>query len=304
MLLGIAVVLAFTSGLIIAWAAWPNQSSQAVRKRLNTEFRTSKVPAFVTNLATAMAPIHRKLPLGRYTEWVARMQEEVGVRVAPFEFLMTQEFGALAGLMFFLVTRRPGPPNLLMLLVFVGGGVFLPILSLQRRIKARRSSVARDLPEVVDLLTLSVGAGTDLIGGLTHIVKEFRPCPVIEELGVLLSEIRVGKRRRDALRAFAKRLQTPEASTFSRTLIQADRMGTGLVGALKVLFEDMRLQRYHWAERFAQQAPLKMLVPLMLSLASALLIVTGPIFIQFFRGGLMGGAGGLGAKGGGAMQAK
>ena len=106
-----------------------------------------------------------------------------------------------------------------------------------------------------------------------------------EELGVVLQEVRVGKRRRDALRAFSVRVQTPEASAFSRTLVQADRMGTGIAEALKVLSEDMRLQRYHWAERFAQQAPLKMLVPLLFSLAAALIIVAGPILGQFLQGG-------------------
>ena len=97
--------------------------------------------------------------------------------------------------------------------------------------------------------------------------------------------MRVGKRRRDALRGFATRLQTPEATSFARTLIQVDRMGTGLAEALKVLSEDMRIQRYHWAERFAQKAPMKMLVPLLFSLAAALIVVAGPILVQFFRGG-------------------
>jgi len=139
----------------------------------------------------------------------------------------------------------------------------------------------------VDLLSLCVGAGGDFMGALNRIVREFRPCPVREELGILLQEVRVGKRRRDALRAFAVRLKCPEASTFARTLIQVDRMGTGLAEALTILSEDMRLQRYHWAERFAQQAPLKMLIPLIFSLGAAMIIVAGPIMIQFFRGDLL-----------------
>jgi tight adherence protein C len=144
---------------------------------------------------------------------------------------------------------------------------------------------------VVDLLALCVGAGADFMTAMSRIVREFRPCPVRDELAIVLSEIRVGKRRRDALRAFAARVQTPESSTFARTLIQADRMGTGLIDALTVLSEDMRIARYHWAERFAQKAPLKMLVPLVLSLGSAMVIVAGPIIIQFMRGGVMGLAG-------------
>jgi len=138
-------------------------------------------------------------------------------------------------------------------------------------------------------LNLCVGAGSDFMTAMGRIVREFRPCPVRDELGMVLQEVRVGKRRRDALRAFAQRLQTPEASTFARTLIQVDRMGTGLSEALHVLSDDMRVARYHWADRFAQQAPVKMLFPLILSLGAAMIIVAGPILIQFFRGGLLSG---------------
>ena len=137
----------------------------------------------------------------------------------------------------------------------------------------------------IDLLNLCIDAGIDFMGSLARVVREFRPCPTVEELGLVVQEVRVGKRRRDALQAFSQRVQTPEARSFSRTLRQADRMGTGLGEALKILSEDMRLQRYHWAERFAQQAPLKMLIPLLFSLASALIIVAGPILIQFLHGG-------------------
>ena len=66
-------------------------------------------------------------------------------------------------------------------------------------------------------------------------------------------------------------------------------MGTGMSEALTILSEDMRLTRYHWAERFAQQAPMKMLIPLMISLGSAMIIVAGPILMQFIKGGLMSG---------------
>ena len=62
-------------------------------------------------------------------------------------------------------------------------------------------------------------------------------------------------------------------------------MGTGITEALRILSEDMRVQRTHWAERFAQQAPIKMLLPLLFSLASALIIVAGPIMGQFLQGG-------------------
>ena len=217
---------------------------------------------------------------------MTKVLEAAGMRIPPLHFLVVQEIGIVTGILLYFIMMGH-PINIAWLALFAIAGFFVPVAWLHNQIKARRMTVGRDLPEVVDLLALCVGAGGDFMGALSRIVREFRVCPVRDELGILLQEVRVGKRRRDALRAFATRLKCPEASTFARTLIQVDRMGTGLAEALTILSEDMRLQRYHWAERFAQQAPLKMLIPLIFSLGAAMVIVAGPILIQFFRGDLL-----------------
>src|SRR6185295_12836425 len=211
--------------------------------------------------------------------------EAAGLRMTAIQFLVLQEIGAITGLFLYTLLIGFDRMSLPALIVFLLGGFWVPSFWLGQRVNTRKFTISRDLPEIVDLLSLCVDAGLDFMNALNKIVREFRRCPTTEELGIVLQEVRVGKRRRDALRAFSARIQTPETSSFTRTLVQADRMGTGIAEALRVLSEDMRLQRYHWAERFAQQAPMKMLLPLMLSLASALTIVTGPILGQFLSGG-------------------
>ncbi len=289
MLIALASVLLFLSVATLAWALLPNEANRRMRRRIYSEVAGTKDPSPLTKLIEVLAAVHRRAPTGWYTERVTKLMESAGKqRVPAIHFLVIQEMGAAAGLLLYFVCKGTHQP--IDWMWFVGcaaAGFLLPAFWLQNQIKQRRMTVSRDLPEVVDLLTLCVGAGGDFMGALNRIVREFRPCPVREELGILMQEVRVGKRRRDALRAFATRLQTPEAMTFARTLIQVDRMGTGLDDALTILSEDMRLQRYHWAERFAQQAPMKMLVPLLFSLGAAMVIVAGPILIQFFRGGLM-----------------
>lgn len=282
-------LLVFVSVALLAWSLLPNEASRLVRKRIYSEVHAAKRPSLLTQLGEALAPLHRRLPTTVYCDRATKLIEAAGLRLPPLHFLVLQELGALAGVILYLATMGAGKLNPMWLSMFVGGGFMVPSFWLNNRTKERRMTVARDLPEVVDLLTLCVGAGSDFMGALNRIVREFRPCPVREELSILLQEVRVGKRRRDALRAFAQRLQTPETSTFARTLIQVDRMGTGMAEALTILSEDMRIARYHWAERFAQQAPMKMLLPLILSLGSAMIIVAGPILIKFMRGGLMSG---------------
>ena len=285
MVIAISVCL-FLSVAILTWAVWPDETMRAMRRRIYADLPAEKRPSLLKQLVKLWMPINRRLPLGWYNASITDVLEQAGLRVSCMHFFVIQEMGAVTGLIIYFFTLGPEKPiNWGWLLVFIVMGFCVPRVWLHNRIGSRRMSVSRDLPEIVDLLTLCINAGADFMTALNRIVREFRPCPVRDELAIVMQEVRVGKRRRDALRGFSNRLKCPEASSFARTLIQVDRMGTGLAEALGVLSEDMRLQRYHWAERFAAKAPLKMLIPLLFSLAAALIIVAGPIMLQFFRGG-------------------
>jgi tight adherence protein C len=102
----------------------------------------------------------------------------------------------------------------------------------------------------------------------------------------------VGKPRRDALKDFSRRLNSPDVTAFTRTLIQADRMGTPIAEALNILSEDTRERFFRRAERAALQSPMKMLIPLIFFILPVVgVIVGGPIAIQFMSGNLFGGVG-------------
>jgi tight adherence protein C len=280
-----SMVFVFVSALLFAWGLLPDISSRLIRKRILTELAEERLPTMLDQLVDVLAPLNQWLPTGWYSSRTIGRLQAGGVRMSFMHMLVMQEIGALTGLVIYAVTVGLEKINVVWLMVLVLMGWFVPDFWLANRIHKRRMSISRDLPEVVDLLNLCIDAGLDFMSSLGRVVREFRQCPTTEELGLVVQEVRVGKRRRDALHAFAQRVQTTEARSFARTLRQADRMGTGLAEALVILSEDMRQAQYHWAERFAQQAPLKMLVPLLFSLAAALIIVAGPIMIQFLQGG-------------------
>jgi tight adherence protein C len=118
---------------------------------------------------------------------------------------------------------------------------------------------------------------------LKYLVEKSPPSVLMSELGNMMQEINVGKPRREALRSLAKKYELPDLSTFSRTLIQADRMGTSVSEALNILSEDMRETRYRRGEAMALKAPLKMLIPLLLFIFPVVaILVAGPIFLEFF----------------------
>jgi len=152
------------------------------------------------------------------------------------------------------------------------------------RIRKIKYTIVRELPDAIDLLGLCVNAGLDFMLSLKWVVEKSPPTVMVEELNTILQEINVGKTRRDAIRDLAQRYELPDLSTFSRTLIQADKMGTSVTEALNILSEDMRISRYRRGEQLALKAPMKMLVPLLFFIFPVVgVLVAGPIILDFME---------------------
>lgn len=163
-------------------------------------------------------------------------------------------------------------------------GYMAPEYWLKGKINSVKAIMTKEMPDAIDLLGLCVNAGLDFMLALKWVVEKSPPSVMISELNVLLQEINVGKTRRDALRDMAAKYEIPEMASFSRTLIQADKMGTSVSEALNRLSEDMRLARFRRGEQLAMKAPLKLLVPLLLFIFPVVgVLVAGPIFLQFIE---------------------
>jgi len=190
----------------------------------------------------------------------------------------------------FFVLKKFDP---LVLFVLLALGYLLPELWLRRKINQRKYEIARVLPETVDLLGLCVEAGLDFTTAVKWVIeKKVSTNPMIEELTLVLDEIKWGKPRSQALRDMAKRLNIPEVSSFVQALVQAERMGTPVSEAFGIISEDTRLQRYRRGERYALQAPIKILLPLIFCILPVIgIIIGGPILLQFTQGGLFTGFG-------------
>jgi len=177
-------------------------------------------------------------------------------------------------------------PEALIFCIFVG--YFLPDFWLAQRRKKRRTAILKYLPHVIDLLNICVGAGLDFMVAVNRVIQEFRPCVIVDELKMMAREIQMGSSRRDALKNIAKRVNSPEVVSFVRTLLQADRMGTPIGDALRMQAEEIRMRRFQRGEEMALKAPIKLLLPLLLFiLPVVMIIVAGPVLIQFTRGGMV-----------------
>lgn len=155
---------------------------------------------------------------------------------------------------------------------------FQPDIWLRQTIKVRQRSIQKAMPFMIDLLTLSVEAGIDFMSALQRATEGRAPTPLTEELVRVGNEIRLGTTRQQALRNLSDRVDMPDMRSFAFALIQADELGVGIGTILRIQSDQMRQKRFDRAERLANEAPVKMLFPLMVFIFPAVFIVLlGPI---------------------------
>ena len=218
------------------------------------------------------------------TEAVAGRLAAAGMRgVAPTSFLAAKGAAAVAGLLIGLLFGASGGAavGIVFGLVLAGAGLFAPDLILNSRARRRREAVEAQLPDALDLLAVSVEAGLGFDAAMAKLT-EYLDGPLIEELGLALSEMRIGRGRHEALRKLGERIDSAALSGFVRAVIQADQLGGSIGRILKVQADDARDRRQAAAEEKAMKAPIKMLFPTVLFIFPAMFVVIlGPAILNF-----------------------
>ena len=162
-------------------------------------------------------------------------------------------------------------------------GMFIHYLFLEKNISDRRNILRRELPDVLDLLTVSVEAGLGFDSALVKLSEKMKG-PMVDEFTRMLQEIRIGVARRDALRSLAARCNVQDISLFTSALIQADQLGVSVSNVLRVQSLDTREKRKQRAEEQAMKAPIKMVFPLVFFIFPTLFIVLlGPALLQIIN---------------------
>ncbi|MGE0267842.1 MAG: type II secretion system F family protein [Candidatus Omnitrophota bacterium] len=266
----------FILGLIpVEWEHRPTLSALGIQPT------APKKKKSLSSVVRIVAKLNKPVCQGAMRQRIEKDLAVAHINITPEEFILAKE---LCIILVLFVTFPAINPDMMMFWLFMslGVGYLLPEMLIRGKIKKVKAIIVKELPDAIDLLGLCVNAGLDFMLSLKWVVEKSPPSVMIDELNVVLQEINVGKTRRDAIKDLAARYELPDLSTFSRTLIQADKMGTSVTEALNILSEDMRLARYRRGEQLALKAPMKMLVPLLLFIFPVVgILVAGPILLDF-----------------------
>ncbi len=181
--------------------------------------------------------------------------------------------------------QKPSPEILALSLLL---GYFYPEIWL-RDVRARRyKEVQKGLPVYLDFITMAVEAGLNLTGAINQAMEKGPAGPLRHELFMVVRDLRSGLPRADALRRMEKRLAMMEITSFVGTVIQAEKMGARLGAALRSQAEQRRAERFQRAEKAAMEAPVKLILPLMMFIFPVTFIVIGfPIAMKYMSSGMM-----------------
>lgn len=192
--------------------------------------------------------------------------------VIPFAFFLFfftgipgAVFGRFSLVVFFMLT-----------IITVAG----PDAYLNNRVAARKLLIIQQLPDILDLLTISVEAGLGFEQAIDRVVVNV-PGPLSDEMSRMLGETRSGMTRAEAMRALDARVNLPDVKGFVMAVLQADKFGVSIGRVLRSQSEDMRIKRRQIAQEKAQKAPVKMMIPMVLFVLPVLfLVVLGPAALR------------------------
>lgn len=304
MLLFIIVGILLGGGLALFGAATVRQQDESITARLNRyelkparsltdlEFQIPRSERILGPARRRIAVTVRSMtPLGTIEKTQLRLaQAGTPNNLTVQDFLGMKGMGAIGfGALSLAAMLLIFHPSFIKLVGFLAAcsvvGFFLPNLWLRRKITDRQEEIQKYMADAIDILAISVEAGQGFDGALTTLSAR-KKNSLTAEFDRFRLEVQAGKGRKEAFRDLALRAAVDDLSAFVSAMIQADQLGIGIAQVLRAQSEELRIKRRQRAEEKAQQAPIKMLFPLIFLMFPALFIVIlGPAIPQMMSFG-------------------
>lgn len=216
-------------------------------------------------------------------DFVLTAEELYGLRIVAAGAVST------VFLLLVMMLGKMSASSLLWCLLFgIPLGWMYPSLWLGERRKLRSKRVIRDLPVFLDFITMAVEAGLNITGAIEQAVQKGPPGPLSQEFSRMLRDLRAGLPRAESLRRMAERMDISQISNFTSALIQADRVGASLSDTLRAQAMQRREERFLRAEKLALEAPVKMMLPLVMFFFPLIFVVLAYfIYLQMKQEGIL-----------------
>jgi len=301
-LVAIAIVVVIALGLVIGLiyvGQRENTGEDPLQKRLaeygDRELPTSLaeverslsfrdrvvVPLFrvLSNLLTRFTPEQQIENTRRQLELAGKAQTTDARDFFGQRLMLMILLTVVAFVIFFVVTHQ-APLTAIGLTVGAAAlGYFMPALQLSGQISRRQNEIVKALPDCLDLLTICVEAGLGFDTAMGKVYEKWDN-DLSAAFGRVLQEIQLGKLRREALRDMSNRMDVPDVTSFTAAIIQADQLGVSISKILRIQSDQMRVKRRQRAQERAQQAPVKMMIPMVfLIFPSIWIVLLGPSII-------------------------
>ncbi len=279
--------------LISVWMTRDNVGNEDWRDRPPLFFKLLSpfVGIIIKNVEAAQKPFQ--------LEVVQDKLDAAGMSYAlrPAEVIATRRVGLAVGIIAFaycyFVLKPEKMSTILLVGMFIPFGYFYPDMWLRDTIKKRHARIEKQFPFFLDLLVLTMRAGLNFSSAMAHSVEKMTDGPVKQEFAQFLREVRTGARRREALEALGRRISLSSVNNFVSAVNQAEEVGGELGPILTSQAKQRRAERFLRAEKLANQAPVKMMLPLIGVLFPMMFIIIGfPIFVKGRETGAMGFFGG------------
>lgn len=176
--------------------------------------------------------------------------------------------------------------NLGLTLLLGGVGYYLPNYLLNVKLRRRQEGIDRTLPDVLDLMIVSLEAGLSLQSTLNHVAEEVRNLSrdLHRELLITNAELRTGIPRDTALKNLGERTGVQSVKSLVALMIQSEKMGVSIAHSLRTHADFVRVQRAQKAEELAAKMPIKIIFPTLFCIFPAIFIVIlGPAAIQIYK---------------------
>ena len=255
------------------------------RENMKRSLYERTVKSFADKMAAKLAKLTPASFRAQAEELVDQTNNFNGMGLSGFMLFLgaSTVFFLLLGLWLVYSRNLPLVKGFLIFAAFIVAGMYVPFFVLRQMVEERREAIRQSMPDVLDLLCVSVQAGLGFDGAMGKVTAKMKG-PLIEEFERLLQELRMGITRRNALNRLAKRCGIEEMKLFTAALIQAEKLGVGTAQVLEIQSENMREMRRQRAKEKAAKLPVNIIFPTTVFIFPALLIVVlGPAIITIMK---------------------